>query len=363
MKKVVLIYLGRRGAGPVYAFEMAKALSTRCNLLCVISRNISNREQWRELSKYSDEVSLYEIKTYNSLMEFVYRSFFIWQYVKVVRYIDNFSPDMIYSPMGHFWEKFIFPYVRCHKRIQTIHDVILHKGEDSCVHKFCNFLFSYRTEKYVILSEIFKEILLSKGIDKRNIIVIPHAVFKQDNRKELDTRTYHKFLFFGRIIKYKGLEVLLQSMQRIVDIYPDAILSIVGNGDIRDYECLMKKCELNLETHIGWIDDSDIEYYFADVDFVVLPYIQASQSGVISLAYSFGKPVIATRVGGLPAQVIENRTGILISPNNVEELTAAISDLLKNEKQLKYMKEQCWMYALEHTWETSASILLSAFDR
>ena len=100
VKRLVLIYLGRKGAGPVYAFEMARALSLRCQLLCIISKDVSNRIEWLKLSEQSEMVSLYEIKTYNSISEFVWRSLFVWQYFKVVRCIDDFAPDIVYSPMG-----------------------------------------------------------------------------------------------------------------------------------------------------------------------------------------------------------------------------------------------------------------------
>lgn len=364
VKRLVLIYLGRKGAGPVYAFEMARALSLRCQLLCIISKDVSNRIEWLKLSEQSEMVSLYEIKTYNSISEFVWRSLFVWQYFKVVRCIDDFAPDIVYSPMGHFWEKFIIPYVHCRQRISTIHDVVLHRGEDSWVHRFSRFLFSYRVEKYVILSDIFKEEMFRRGIKKENVVVIPHAVFNQYNKKKiLDVRTYYRLLFFGRIIKYKGLDILLQSMQSIIRKYPNVKLSIVGSGDVDGYGDLIQNCGANIEAHIGWVDDSDIEAYFSNVDFVVLPYIQASQSGVVSLAYSFGKPVIATRVGGLPAQVVENGTGMLISPGNVDELVDAIDFLLSNEEELIRMKNCSWEYASNHTWDTSAKILLSIFEK
>jgi glycosyltransferase involved in cell wall biosynthesis len=69
---------------------------------------------------------------------------------------------------------------------------------------------------------------------------------------------------------------------------------------------------------------------------VVLPYDEATQSGIIPIAYSFRKPVIATRVGSIP-EVIDESTGILISPKNSEELSKAILSMF--HKDLKEMGE------------------------
>lgn len=361
--KIVLVYLGRKGAGPEYAFEMAKALSSKANVLCVISSYISNRNNWLSLANENSSVEIKELKTYNSIAGFIVRSFDFWAYANVICAINNFAPDMIYSPMGHFWEKFIVPFCKCKYTIKTIHDVVLHKGEDSYIHKFLNSLFSYKTYKYVILSDIFKVDLEKKGIDEKNIIVIPHAVFKEyaSVEQQRDYTQYNRFLFFGRIIKYKGIEVLLSSMQIVLKKCPNARLVIAGNGDVTPYKDLMNKYMDNLELHLGWIADSRVADFFKDIDFVVLPYTHASQSGVIPLSYAFGKPVIATKIGGIPEQVEDGDTGILVSPNDEVELGNVIGHLLSNPETLVKMKSNCYDYALHNTWDTSAQKLIDAY--
>ncbi|MCS2498174.1 hypothetical protein NXW59_11590 [Bacteroides fragilis] len=126
--------------------------------------------------------------------------------------------------------------MNCKCRVQTIHDVILHQGENTFKFKLVRWLFSYRSEKYVVLSSAFQSQLIDKGIDKKNIIVVPHAVFNiynTDNTILNDKNRYNRFLFFGRIIKYKGLDVLLRSLEYVLKKNPTAKLLIAGNGDIR----------------------------------------------------------------------------------------------------------------------------------
>ena len=301
--KIVLLYLGRKGAGPEYALEMAKALSRKAEVMCIISTYVSNKHNWLSWAENNISVKIKELKTYNSITEFILKSFKFFLYLDSIRTINRFAPDMIYSPMSHPWERFIIPYCKCKLTVQTIHDVVLHEGENSFWNKLGRFMFSYKSTKKVILSNSFKNYLINKGMEESDILVIPHAVFKgyylSENIIE-DYTCYNRFLFFGRIIKYKGLEVLLEAMKGIAQKAPGAKLVIAGNGDITPYQTMIQECANNLDLHIGWIEDNQVERFFKEIDFVVLPYTHASQSGIIPLAYAFGKPVIATCIGGIP---------------------------------------------------------------
>jgi glycosyltransferase involved in cell wall biosynthesis len=70
---------------------------------------------------------------------------------------------------------------------------------------------------------------------------------------------------------------------------------------------------------------------FQQASVVVLPYVEASQSGVIPMAYTFMKPVVATTVGGLPEMVEDGRTGYLVPPRDEHSLAAAVVRLLRNK--------------------------------
>lgn len=364
--RVVLLYLGRKGAGPEYAFEMAKALSHKAEIMCVLSAYVSNKHSWLSWANNEKYVKIKEVKTYNSTTEFIFKSFNFLTYLDVVRAINHFAPDMIYSPMTHPWEKFIIPYCKCKLTVQTIHDVILHKGEDTLKYKLKRLLLSYRSTKNVILSNSLKSHLVSRGIEESSILIIPHAVFKGYSLSQNiieDYTFYNRFLFFGRIIKYKGIEVLLEAMNQIAQRIPSTKLLIVGSGDMTPYQNIIQACANSLEMHIGWIEDNQVENYFKRIDFVVLPYIHGSQSGVIPLAYAFGKPIIATRVGGIPEQVEEGKTGILIQPGNVTELENEICGLLTDSIRLNKMKKNCYVYAANNTWDSSAKILIDCIKK
>jgi glycosyltransferase involved in cell wall biosynthesis len=81
---------------------------------------------------------------------------------------------------------------------------------------------------------------------------------------------------------------------------------------------------------------------FQRASVVVLPYTDASQSGVVPLAYAFGKPVVVTDVGSLPEVVDDAETGYIVPPKDPTRLGDAIIDLLKNKEKRKTMGEKAY---------------------
>lgn len=362
MKKVVVIHLGVDGAGPVYSFEMARALVlSDAKVLCIISRWTENLQDWlNEEEKNMWEIML--VDSYTSKKNLIQKSLNVFKFVAVYRRIKNFGANAIYSPMNDLWQPLIFSLFipRGVMKIKTIHDVIPHKGEDSFILKLYH-RFSYRNaDRYVILSKLFIEHLKNEGIALQNIIVIPHANFDYYNAPAvLPKFVYHnRILFFGRIVSYKGLDVLLKAMNIVLQSNPTLELVIAGDGNTKEYEKDFRELKYNLDLKLYRIPNEEVANILSKVDFVVLPYTDASQSGVIPLSYSFGKPVIASSIGGIPEQV-DNEVGILVEPGNVEMLADEVARLSLSPQRIEIMSKYAKMKADTMTWISSAQKLLN----
>ncbi|MDA8384161.1 MAG: glycosyltransferase family 4 protein [Betaproteobacteria bacterium] len=168
-------------------------------------------------------------------------------------------------------------------------------------------------------------------------------------------------LFFGRIEPYKGLDDLLACM---VDLQHRGIrcrLIIAGAGSIA--ASALKPASGRVTVINRFIDDTEIRGIFEASDLVVLPYRSATQSGVIPMAYAFGKPVVATRVGALPEMVVEGTTGALVRPNDPEALAGTLERLLRDADRLKRMGEAARLYVAEHfAWEGLAHDHLAVYQ-
>jgi glycosyltransferase involved in cell wall biosynthesis len=136
-------------------------------------------------------------------------------------------------------------------------------------------------------------------------------------------------LYFGLIRPYKGLEVLLDAFSRL-DSAPDSpIHLLIGGecyGDWEPYERLIESNSAcaRIQTHERFISDREVGLFFGAADVVALPYRRASQSGVTAVALHYGKPIVASNVGGLAEYILPGQTGELAPPNDAESLAEAL---------------------------------------
>lgn len=134
-------------------------------------------------------------------------------------------------------------------------------------------------------------------------------------------------LFFGFVRPYKGLEYLIQALPKI-RAQLDVHLLVAGEfwSSREFYERYAR--EFGVEQHITFVDryipNEELRPYFDVSDVVVLPYISATQSGVVQLAFGFHKPVITTRVGGLSEAVRDGVDGLIVPPQDGAALADAV---------------------------------------
>ena len=166
--------------------------------------------------------------------------------------------------------------------------------------------------------------MLKLAFLSNKIHVIPHIAIGERNIRTFPQTDEQLILFFGRIWQYKGLDYLIRSQPLINREFPDAKIMICGQGEnFQRYRKLMSNPDKFI-VHNRWITDDERSDFFQRASIVVLPYIEATQSGIVPVAYAHAKPVIATRAGGLPDVIEDGRTGLLVDPEDVVQLANAI---------------------------------------
>jgi glycosyltransferase involved in cell wall biosynthesis len=186
-----------------------------------------------------------------------------------------------------------------------------------------------RADQLIVHSEHIRTLMAHElGGASRNISLMPHIQIGQELVSPVLDEEEHLILFFGRIWPYKGLEYLIRAEPLISARVPDVRIMIAGQGEeFSRYSRMMVHPERFI-VHNEFISEERTAEYFGRASIVVLPYIEASQSGVIPLAYSAAKPVVATTVGGLPEMVEHGRTGYLVAPRSEGHLADALVRLL-----------------------------------
>ena len=188
------------------------------------------------------------------------------------------------------------------------------------------------------------ELLDQFDLEPGRVSVIPHGHYLPYTEGRLLSREEARaklglpagapvLLFFGQIKRVKGLDTLLKAMPQVIASHPGVKLLIAGQvwKDSWDrYQSLID--ELSLDAHIrariAYIPDEEVEAYYRAADMVVLPYWRIYQSGVLLMAWSYGRPVVASDVGGLGESVRDGETGLLVPPGEPGALAGAIKELL-----------------------------------
>jgi glycosyltransferase involved in cell wall biosynthesis len=138
-----------------------------------------------------------------------------------------------------------------------------------------------------------------------------------------------RLLFFGRLLPYKGIDLLVEAHQRLRSRHPEVLLRVIGPG--KPPKILGGELPPNVSLEAGWIPEERIPEILAEADLLVLPYVEASQSGVVGMAAAAALPIVATPVGGLPEQVIDGDTGVITEAVTADAIATAIDRLLNDQ--------------------------------
>lgn len=163
-------------------------------------------------------------------------------------------------------------------------------------------------------------------------------------------------LTVARLIERKGIKYLVQAMKHILQMHPDTVLIIVGEGPQRSkLTSLTERLDIDKNViFIGRVSDKDLPHYYAAADAFVLPAIVDSRGdteglGVVLLeAMATGKPVIASNVGGIPEVVVDGKTGILVHERDSQTLSKAIIDLIENSDRIQMFGRNARLHVTEN---------------
>lgn len=180
-------------------------------------------------------------------------------------------------------------------------------------------------------------------------------------REELHLGSRFTIVFVAALTKwhrYKGLDVLLHAAGRLAHL-PNLALIVVGDGELKDHYDMMSH-HLGLDgtvIFVGNVDDKNLPHYYSAGDVLVLPSKDASEGFGLTLleANASARPVIASRVGGIPSVVRHGYNGILVPPNDSQALSEAIIAMIKDQRKTRMMGRNGRRFAEAHDWKRTAA--------
>jgi glycosyltransferase involved in cell wall biosynthesis len=224
---------------------------------------------------------------------------------------DNIGWVVVVMP--HVWTPILGYFVRKAGMQYAImvHDATPHFGDPTAIlnpwiHidiKRADLIFAFSQS---VVRELVKQRIPPNRIEK---VFLPRTTKAPAEEKRPHSPL--RALFLGRILPYKGLPLLVEAIEKLREQGVLIDLGVAGEGDITAIR--PRLAALKAEVINQWMTRAQIQEILSRYDVVVLPYIEASQSGVITDAFSAGIPVIVTPVGALPEQVENGVTGLVTS--------------------------------------------------
>lgn len=233
-----------------------------------------------------------------------------------------------------------FTYLLRKRIIITMHDPLPHSSEDTWLNRFHRNVCFRLVNDFILLNETQKEQFIETYRMEAKHVTLSHlsAYTNLQNVKPQKPNISNYVLFFGGISSHKGIEYLCEAMDKVCKNHPDTKLVIAGKGkiyfDLKQH-AIYRNDRLVLLNR--YIDDTELVGLISSSLFVVCPYVDATQSGVIMSAFALNKPVIATNVGALPTMVKNGQYGTIVPPKDAAALATAIDTLIGNPQKIKAM--------------------------
>lgn len=260
--------------------------------------------------------------------------------------IQELKPDLIHLHYRWAWEytKAVASFLYDIPVVITWHNEV---GEGEMWQRPFSFLndnifkhyIAKKSDKIICISNYLKRQLISHGMPDEMLETVYNGVESQERSRQEDDF----IVYIGRLVQSKGLDILAKAMENV-----NEKLMVSGNGPGSRY---FKNTE-NVEM-LGVVSRDKKNELLKKCKFLVLPS-KAESFGIVLLeAMVFGKPVVASNVGGIPEVV--GGGGILVPPNDPLELSAAINKLLKDNKLRFELGKKAQEQAKTFSWDKTAS--------
>lgn len=326
--RLLLLYLGRRGAMSRFVLEAMRSASTIPNVQACLF--ISNQNE--NLATYSNfEQDLIAVDTFSSHVGALLCA---WRIPLIGRRLEKEIAQRqvtaVVDLMPHVWSSFLARYVRRAgaRYLAIAHDAEAHPGDMTGLVKGITDLSFKQADTIIALSHsVATELVRSQKVTSQRLETLFHPILSYTTPRGAKRRSDQplRLLFFGRIMPYKGLSLFVDALEILQRSGVRVEAGVFGEGDLRQEAARLSA--LKAEVVNRWLSDGEIAAMFGRYDLVVISHVEASQSGVVAAAFGAGLPVVATPVGGLPEQVMHRVDGLVAKEASSRALAAEIECL------------------------------------
>ena len=320
--------------------------------------------EFNSLAGFIDLDKCYVINTVGRV--WLLKSF--WTYFILLRFLllHKFTAIHLVWPPNIY--EFVL-YILRKRMILTVHDPINHEGFEKGIVRLRRLVAFKLVPNFIICNKAQKQEFIDfYRINPERVFVSRLSCYTYLNTvvpQHTNIPPKDSFILFaGRISTYKGLDFLLPAMKKVHAQHQECKLVVAGKGpfhfDISPYRQLDY-----IDIRHRFIPDNELVALIKNCIFMVCPYTNATQSGVIMSSFAFNKPVVATDVGGLPEMVKHNHYGLIVKNQDTDELANTISMLLENTDMVEAMSkeiEKDYQNGV-FSWRKTAEEIVSIYKR
>ena len=284
--------------------------------------------------------------------------------ISLIKILKKENYDLIHFNGIADFKIYFLVFLLRNKKVWTLHDYIPHYGEENKkAFKFQKFLMKFNFHHIQHYKYLKNKIIEYYNIPPNKVHHIPTGplnIFNAFTPKFIISDKEKYILFFGRISKYKGLDILIKAFNLINYNSIDIKLVIAGRGKL-DFEIEVNRNIIFLNRYLK---TDELIGLIKNSLFIIVPYVDSTHSAVVATAYAFSKPVIASDIGGLSEIVKDGTTGFLFPPGDSKALAYKIEYLINNRDLIKKLEENIQKFCSEgdYSWDNITNKMVKLYE-
>ena len=273
-------------------------------------------EQWLKFKPYFDGVTMVKFIVHKNSKSLSLESFLYS--MKLGRYFQKLNFDIMHFDNISQRSFGLYPFLNKTKLVITLHDPKPHTGENSWKTYLKYNLYIPKAKAFILYSEysrtLLKEVFPKVKVPINCIQLLPYTFLRNYLPKE--RKLDNSILFFGRLSPYKGIDLLLNAIPIVLEKYPNQQFIIAGSisYDFNFDEILISKFKNNITIINKYLSHEEVAALIDKSAFIVCPYRDATQSGVLSTTFAFGKTAIVSNVGSFGEYIKDGINGLISEP-------------------------------------------------
>lgn len=340
-----------------HSFNLSKGLKEKYNWEVVVIT--SNHEEKIYKEDLIDGIKIYRLASWFKISNTPINPLWYFQIKKIIKkekpdIINAHSPVPFIADLAVLTKKNIPAILKYHSGSMKKEEGLF---SNLLIYFYEKFVLKFIINKvdYLICTSDFVRNNFLKDFKSKSITITPSVDIKTFKPQKEINQKLHSVLFVGRIdksSKWKGLNYLMDAFLLIIKNIPTARLSIVGGGDgLAELIEYAKKLKIYLNVDFyGSLSGKELIKKYQESSLLVLPSTTNAEAfGMVLIeAMACKKPVIGTKIGGIPSVIDNNINGLLVEPKNSKQLAKAIIKIIEDPKLAKKMGENGYKKVIKY---------------